>query len=217
LYADAADSLILDRCRIRGQRDGAYLFGADRIFASDCSLAALGTYGTGADCYGINGAGGGTYSRCRFDAARSDTTSQAIAAALLGAGELAMFRDCLFNATAGSGHTGAASGLHVNGSGAIAILENCLAKAVSPNASPGSYDLYQSDGEITALNSRYSTASGTIDTGGPRLDAAIKLLSNTVIQTKSTGAVVVYDDDGSTPLLTLTPTEDSTKITLTPS
>lgn len=216
LYADGADSLILDRCRIRGQRDGAYLSGADRVFASDCSLAALGTYGTGADCYGINGPGGGTYSRCRFNAERSDTTSQAIAAALLGTGELAIFRDCIFAVSAGSGHTGAAAGVHVNGAGAVAVLENCLTKAVSANASPGPYDLYQSTGEIVALNTRYLTSSGIIDTGGPRLDAVIKLLTNKTIQTKSSGVVTVYDDDGSTPLMTLTPTEDSTKITMTP-
>ena len=217
LYADAIDFLILEKCRIRGQRDAGYLSGADRVLASDCSFLALGTYGTGADCYALNGAGGGTYSRCRFDAERNDTTSQAIAAALLGASELATFSDCIFYAQAGSGHTGAAGGVHVNGSGAVALLQNCLIKAVSANASPGPYDLYQSAGEIVALNCRYSTSYGTIDTGGPRLDAAVKLLSNKVVQTKSSGVVTVYDDDGSTPLLVLTPSEDSTTITITPS
>ena len=217
LYADSADSLILQRCRIRGQKDAGYLVGADRVFASDCSFAALGTYGTGADCYALNGPGGGTYSRCRFNSERSDTTSQAIAAVIMGAAELAMFRDCLFDVSAGSGHTGAAGGVHVNGAGAVAVLENCLLKAVSANASPGPYDLYQSSGEITALNCRYATAFGTIDTGGPRLDAVVKLLTNKTTQTKSSGVVTVYDDDGSTPLMTLTPSEDSTKITLTPS
>ena len=217
LYAGSADSLVLEKCRIRGQKDAGYLSGADRVLASDCSFAALGTYGTGAACYGINGSGGGTYNRCRFNAARSDTSAQAIAAALLGAAEMAIFKDCFFYANAGSGHTGAAGGVHVNGAGAIAVLENCLIKAVSPNASPGPYDLYQSIGEIVAFNSRYSTACGIVDTGGPRLDAAIKLLTNKVVQTKSTGAVKVYDDDDSTLLLTLTPSETATEITLTPS
>ena len=34
LYADVVDSLVLEKCRIRGQRDAAYLSGADRILAS---------------------------------------------------------------------------------------------------------------------------------------------------------------------------------------
>ena len=217
LYADNADSLMLDRCRIRGQREAAYLSAAGRVFADECSLTALGTYGTGADCYGINGPGSGIYKRCSFHAERNDTTSQAIAAALLGAGELAIFKDCIFNVSAGSGHTGAAGGLHVNGAGAVAVLENCLAKTASPNASPGPYDLYQSAGEITALNCSYTTSSGTINTGGPRLDAVVKLLTNKTAQMKSSGAITVYNDDGSTPLLTLTPSEDDSSITLTPS
>lgn len=216
LYAGGADSLILENCRIRGQKDASYLSGADRVFASDSSFSATGTYGTGAACYGINGPGGGTFNRCRFNAARSDTSAQAIAAALLGAGEMAIFKDCLFYASAGSGHTGAAGGIQVNGSGAIAVLENCLAKAASANASPGPYDLYQSTGEIVAINTRFSTSYGRIDTGGARLDAAVKLLTNKVVQTKSTGAINVYDDDGSTAILTLTPTESETLITMTP-
>lgn len=46
---------------------------------------------------------------------------------------------------------------------------------------------------------------------------ATKLLANKAVQTKSTGVVVHYDDDGVTPILTLTPTEDATSITRTPS
>ena len=217
LYASSADSLLLDRCRIRGQKYAGHLSGADRVFASDCSFVALGTYSNNVACYAIYRPGGGTYNRCRFDAARSDTSTQAIEAVLLGPAEMAVFKDCFFYVNAGSGHTGAAGGVHVNGSGAIAVLENCLVKAVSANASPGPYDLYQSIGEIVALNSRYSTAYGIVDTGGPRLDAAIKLLINKIVQTKSTGAVKVYDDDDSTLMVTLTPSETATEITLTPS
>ncbi len=48
-------------------------------------------------------------------------------------------------------------------------------------------------------------------------EKAAKLLVNKAVQTKSTGSVVYYDDDGVTPLVTVTPTEDSTTITRTPS
>ena len=45
---------------------------------------------------------------------------------------------------------------------------------------------------------------------------AIKVLVNKAIQTKSTGAVVYYDDDNQTPILTHTPTDGETTITRTP-
>jgi hypothetical protein len=45
---------------------------------------------------------------------------------------------------------------------------------------------------------------------------ALKSLVNKAIQNKSTGAIVIYDDDGVTPLVTLTPTDSSTEITRTP-
>lgn len=51
----------------------------------------------------------------------------------------------------------------------------------------------------------------------PPWDTAAKILANKRVQTKATGAIVIYDDDGVTPLLTLTPTEDASTITVTPS
>jgi len=44
-----------------------------------------------------------------------------------------------------------------------------------------------------------------------------KLLKGKAVQTKSTGAVVYYDDDGVTPILTQTPTDAAATITRTPS
>jgi len=49
------------------------------------------------------------------------------------------------------------------------------------------------------------------------IETAVKMLINKAIQTKTTGAVVYYDDDGETPLLTLTPTDSEIDITRTPS
>lgn len=46
---------------------------------------------------------------------------------------------------------------------------------------------------------------------------AQKILANKAVQDKTTGAVVYYDDDGVTPLLTHTPTDTDTEITRTPS
>ena len=49
------------------------------------------------------------------------------------------------------------------------------------------------------------------------IETAVKMLINKAVQTKTTGAVVYYDDDGETPLLTLTPTDSEIDITRTPS
>lgn len=46
---------------------------------------------------------------------------------------------------------------------------------------------------------------------------AAKVLVNKAIQNKSSGAVVYYDDDGETPMLTHTPADSDTEITRTPS
>jgi len=52
---------------------------------------------------------------------------------------------------------------------------------------------------------------------GGLYEIAAKSLTNKAVQTKSSGAVVYYDDDGETPILTQTPTDTETMITRTPS
>ncbi len=49
------------------------------------------------------------------------------------------------------------------------------------------------------------------------IQKAAKAIVNKAVQNKSTGAIVYYDDDGVTPLLTHTPTDSATEITRTPS
>ena len=49
------------------------------------------------------------------------------------------------------------------------------------------------------------------------IQKAAKMLINKAIQNKTTGAIVYYDDDGSTVLLTHTPTDNANDITRTPS
>jgi len=59
---------------------------------------------------------------------------------------------------------------------------------------------------------------GTKELFAPSLSAAkaFKSLVNKAIQTKSTGAIVFFDDDGVTPILTHTPTDGESTITRTP-
>jgi hypothetical protein len=49
------------------------------------------------------------------------------------------------------------------------------------------------------------------------LDKAAKVIVNKAVQTKSTGVIVYYDNDGETPILTHTPTDTEADITRTPS
>ena len=59
--------------------------------------------------------------------------------------------------------------------------------------------------------------SGEIVWGGSAEITVDKILANKAIQNKSTGAIVYYDDDGVTPILTHTPTDGESTITRTPS
>ena len=52
---------------------------------------------------------------------------------------------------------------------------------------------------------------------GTLMKKAARMLVNKAVQTKATGAIVYYDDDGVTPILTHTPTDGSSEITRTPS
>ncbi|MHC4636081.1 MAG: hypothetical protein ACYTBP_01615 [Planctomycetota bacterium] len=78
---------------------------------------------------------------------------------------------------------------------------------------------------LTALDDKLGADTNAIleDTGTTlpatlaTITKAAKSLINKAIQNKSTGAIVIYDDDGVTPLVTLTPTDSSTEITRTPS
>lgn len=59
--------------------------------------------------------------------------------------------------------------------------------------------------------------NGSSEDGSEKLIQAAKLLINKVIQNKTTGVITVYDNDGETAILTLTPSDDGSQITLTPS
>lgn len=217
LYGYQAKSLFLRNSRFRGQCDGGNLDSAERVVAEGCIFIGLGTYGTGVSCNGLYGTGIGTYSNCVFIAERADTTSQGIAAVNLKANSLAVLKNCVLKATAGSGHTGIADGILVNGSGAVGAMENCIVSCSSENASGGPHDLRQAAGTLIVSHCGYETYGGTITHGGPKMNKAIKLLVNKAVWAKATGITEYYDDDGSTILLTHTPTDSEASITKTPS
>lgn len=72
------------------------------------------------------------------------------------------------------------------------------------------------DGEtINAVLATFSVENRSVD--NTLLEKAAKMLVNKAIQNKATGAIVYYDDDDVTPILTHTPTDGASDITRTPS
>ena len=113
------------------------------------------------------------------------------------------------------------------------MLQSCAIKSSSDNASYGPYDLWQANGRLVVSGCAYETASGTITQGGSgwaeavanevdgvlhdtKLDKAAKVLVNKATQTKTTGEIKYFDNDGETVILTHTPTEDATTLTRMP-
>ncbi len=234
LYGYEAEGVFLRGCSVRGKYDGCNFGSAERVVVEGCIFIAYGTYGSSVDCRALFGVGNGTYSNCVFTAQRDDTTDRGNGAVYCPANSQAVFKNCTFEAAAGSGHTGQAYGILVNGSGAVAVLENCVIKSASENASYGPYDLWQANGKLVVCGCAYETVSGTIIQGGSgwanavntqvnmaladaNLDKAAKVLVNKAVQNKLSGAITFYEDDGVTTFLTHTPSDAEATITRAPS
>lgn len=89
---------------------------------------------------------------------------------------------------------------------------------------PGIYqfDLTQAESNCDTflLYAQSTTENIAIDVVKEKTEASsllAKILANKQKQNKTTGVITIYDDDGATPILLLTPTETETEITLTPS
>jgi hypothetical protein len=232
VYFVSASHIFLINSRIRGKYDGGNCGSATGIVAENCIFQGLGTYGTNVPCRGLYGVGSGCYHNCLFLAERNDVSSQDIGAVYLTNNARAVFSNCIFDVTAGAGHTGNVFGVLVNGTNGAAILRGCSARSAS-SGSPafGPTDLWLSSGAMIVSESFYSTSSGTIAQGGSgwsaavkqqaaaaiaedvELQKAIKMLVNKAVQDKLTGMIRYYDNDGETVVLTHTPSEDDSSIT----
>jgi len=246
LVFSAKENLTIENCNIHGYLKGIYLYGSKYVFLKNCRFlgnwigASLGSVKglfaencifqtSGADgvqsSKAVYGMGQGAFLNCAFLAERNDTSSEPLYVVFFTADARATFLNCVFEASAGANHTGAISGVYVNGTNAVAVLKNCSIHSVtSGNPSSGPYDLVQVAGVIRIASSYYETSSGTIirDYDGSeddvtRLIKATKLLINKAIQNKSTGAIDYYEDDGETIALTHTPDDGESEITRTPS
>jgi hypothetical protein len=92
---------------------------------------------------------------------------------------------------------------------------------------PGIYEFDMTQAESNCyeylLYAKTTTANMQIDIvkGQTIYDSAqanaLKMLVNKTVQNKLTGVITIYDDDAVTPVLLLTPSDDGTNITLTPS
>lgn len=234
LYGYGAKNVFVRGSSIRGKYDGCNFGSAERVVVEGCIFIAYGTYTSGVDCRALFGVGSGTYSNCVFTAERNDTSDRGNGAVYCISNSHAVFKSCTFEATAGSGHTGQAYGMLVNGSGAVVVLENCAVKSNSDNASNGPYDLWQANGILVACGCAYETSDGAIIQGGSGwaegvsaqvdtaltdmdLDKAAKVLVNKAVQNKLSGTITYYEDDGVTTFLTHTPSDEEATITRTPS
>jgi len=234
LYGYGAENVFVRGSSIRGKYDGCNFGAAKRVVVEGCIFIGYGTYTSSVDCRALFGVGTGTYSNCVFSAQRNDTTDKGIGAVYCILDSHAVFKNCTLEATAGSGHTGQAYGILVNGSGAAAVLENCTIKSASDNASMGPYDLWQANGKLVVCSCAYETCNGPITQGGSgwadavnaqvdtalagmALDKAAKVLVNKAVQNKLSGAITYYESDGVTTFLTHTPSDEEAAITRTPS
>lgn len=233
LYGYDAESIFVRGSRIRGKYDGCNFTDAESLVVEGCIFLAYGTYSSSVDCRALLGGGKGMYTNCVFTAQRSDTTTKANGAIHCTSNSRVVFKNCLIESSAGSGHTGPAYGILVSGSGAAAVVENCSLKSASDNASSGPYDLWQTDGVLVACGCSYETTDGAITNGGSgwddavntqvdsaltsmNLDKAAKVLVNKAVQDKLTGVITYYEDDGATTFLTHTPDDQEASITRTP-
>jgi hypothetical protein len=89
---------------------------------------------------------------------------------------------------------------------------------------PGIYQFDLTQGETNCdvffLYAKSTTDDIQIDVVKEKTEATsliAKILANLSKQHKITGAITIYDDDGITPILTLTPSDDGEYIILTPS
>jgi hypothetical protein len=89
---------------------------------------------------------------------------------------------------------------------------------------PGIYqfDLTQAETNCDSfvLYAKSSTEGVEFDVVKEKTEATsliAKVLANKQVQNKTTGVITIYDDDGVTPILLLTPTDEGNNITLTPS
>jgi len=116
-----------------------------------------------------------------------------------------------------SGGTEIAAGITDNKDTPDTGLHECIIDtSAHVNYQPGyDYEVWLDGAVIDGQTVNAVLATFSIEN---RSDAkASKVIVNKAVQTKSTGAVVYYDNDGATPLLTHTPTDGESTITRTPS
>lgn len=213
-----AEHVYFGNCRIRGKYDGGtFLYCKSAIFEK-CFLEGLGTYGAGYNSRAVTGSGSAIFDGCIFRANRSDATTEKECGCLrLNYECFVALNNCSMFAkgTNMAGPSAKVYGVTTVHADSKVIVTNSLIHSAGDAANI--YDLYNQGGKIIVGDTHYTTSSGIIAHSSPKLNKVIKLLANKITQTKSSGIMKVYDDDGSTVLATLTPSEDETAITLTPS
>ncbi len=124
--------------------------------------------------------------------------------------------NCLFKSWADQNQAADAVGIY----NANTSLLNCALDMNCSGSGSIKYFDAASAKVIHCMNTRYdpSEIGANIKVElGRNMELAMKMLVNKAVQTKATGVVQHYDDDGSTVILTHTPTDAAADITRTPS
>lgn len=176
----AGDNLVVEQCRLRSKYDVVTISNAKNFRFTDCTLHALGTYGTATPNRATSFSGSGTWDHCQFIAERSDVSSQALGAVTIGAvNSYVVFNDCLFHVTAGANHTGILFGIYTSGMVATLAVKvtNCqFSVTTSGSPSSGPYDIWAIKGTVYTSGCGMDTSllyenGGTIVSEEERLEA----------------------------------------------
>jgi len=236
LLANGTMGLNAKNCVFFGAYDGAVVSNGRNLLFERCHFESTGEYpGTVKAMTSGGGAAGAVFKTCSFYVYRESTEDYKGIAAYSKQGNV--FIGCTFHAEGKTLLTGCEADMSALYSGGGTFI-GCSFKSIAEtgytaldieSAQPPilcgcDYDPDKVSGIVKFLESGVSIDSnGRFDIskiGGSDasvLETAAKMLTNKAIQTKSTGAIVYYDDDGETPILTHTPIDGDSTITRTPS
>jgi hypothetical protein len=242
----AKQDLVIAKCNILGYFDGIDIQGATNLSISDslvmgsydgmncaqtevvCNNCTFETDGAIASAGSAVvsetpafGSGFAVFSRCVLKAVRTSASSEAVYG--IRASTTVVLNDCAVYAETKEDADGPATAVRafrksfmaLDSDGLISFVGGCcLSRSNGDTAMDLSTD---ANSQITINGVAYDAAKTEGNIYHNRdIALARKLLANKAVQTKATGAIDYYDDDGSTVLLTHTPTDSESTVTRTP-
>lgn len=198
--------------------DAANFNGCDDVFVERCVFESTGGGNAGA---ALKQPGGGIYRDCSFIAKATAASANHLVGMhidSLASNQQIVVANCKFTVEGYSYRTGQVSGIYTGLSGVKVVVDNCVFRVAGDTAS-SVVDIRAGSGLVVVSGCAYNTAAGNvkvIDSAG-LLTKAARILLNKAVQSKLTGEIRYYDDDGVTAILTHTPEENESSFTRMPS